>query len=81
MHKIELPSYVSELALKRRGRLHQFSAIDLKHTAHVVVDMQNGFIVSGQPAVVPTITGRAWITGTSQFMLDPEDPFPAGFLL
>ena len=37
--------------------------------------------VAGQPAVVPTITGRAWITGTSQFMLDPEDPFPAGFLL
>ncbi len=37
--------------------------------------------VAGRPAVVPTITGRAWITGTSQFMLDPEDPFPAGFLL
>jgi proline racemase len=32
-------------------------------------------------AVVPTITGRAWITGTAQYMLDPTDPFPAGFLL
>ncbi|WGW11580.1 proline racemase family protein [Saxibacter everestensis] len=32
-------------------------------------------------AVVPTVTGRAWITGTAQYMLDPEDPFPAGFLL
>ncbi len=31
------------------------------------------------PAVVPTITGRAWITGTAQYMLDPRDPFPAGF--
>ena len=30
-------------------------------------------------AVIPTVTGRAWITGTSQFMLDPSDPFPAGF--
>ena len=37
--------------------------------------------VGGRPAVLPTITGRAWITGTAQFMLDPEDPFPAGFLL
>lgn len=32
-------------------------------------------------AVVPTITGRAWLTATSQFMLDPSDPFPAGFTL
>ncbi len=32
-------------------------------------------------AVVPTITGRAWVTGTAQYMLDPTDPFPAGFLL
>jgi proline racemase len=37
--------------------------------------------VAGRPAVLPTITGRAWITGTAQFMLDPDDPFPAGFLL
>jgi proline racemase len=37
--------------------------------------------VSGVPAVVPTVTGRAWITGTAQYMLDPEDPFPAGFQL
>ncbi|MGW9129775.1 proline racemase family protein [Streptomyces sp. NPDC055681] len=33
------------------------------------------------PAVLPSITGRAWVTGTSQFQLDPTDPFPAGFLL
>jgi proline racemase len=32
-------------------------------------------------AVVPTITGRAWITGTAQYLLDPTDPFPAGFML
>lgn len=32
-------------------------------------------------AVVPTITGSAWITGISQYMLDPTDPFPAGFTL
>ena len=37
--------------------------------------------VSGIPAILPEITGRAWITGTSQHMLAPDDPFPAGFLL
>jgi proline racemase len=37
--------------------------------------------VGGTPAVVPSITGRAWLTGTAQYFLDPDDPFPAGFLL
>jgi proline racemase len=37
--------------------------------------------VAGRPAVVPAVTGRAWITGTAQYLLDPEDPFPAGFRL
>lgn len=38
-------------------------------------------VVGGRPAVVPTVTGRAWITGTAQYFLDPTDPFPEGFLL
>jgi proline racemase len=37
--------------------------------------------VAGLPAIVPTITGRAWVTGTAQYFLDPDDPFPAGFSL
>ncbi|MDA2813955.1 proline racemase family protein [Nocardiopsis sp. RSe5-2] len=37
--------------------------------------------VGGLPAVVPTITGRAWITGMGQYLLDPRDPFPRGFTL
>lgn len=35
--------------------------------------------VDGIPAVVPTITGRAWVTGMGQYLLDPSDPFPEGF--
>lgn len=35
--------------------------------------------VADQDAVVPTISGTAWITGFSQFVVDPEDPFPNGF--
>lgn len=30
-------------------------------------------------AIVPTVTGRAWITGTHQLMLDPTDPWPGGY--
>jgi proline racemase len=30
-------------------------------------------------AVVPTLSGRAWITGFAQYVLDAEDPFPEGF--
>ncbi len=34
--------------------------------------------VGGRPAIVPTLAGRAWITGTAQLMLDPDDPWPGG---
>lgn len=37
--------------------------------------------VAAIPAIVPTITGRAWITGTAQYVLSDDDPFPAGFLV
>ena len=37
--------------------------------------------VAGRPAIVPTVTGRAWITGMRQLLLDPEDPWPEGYRL
>lgn len=36
--------------------------------------------VGGVPAVVPTITGQAWVTGLGQYFLDDDDPFPEGFV-
>jgi proline racemase len=30
-------------------------------------------------AVVPQLTGSAWITGRAEYQLDPDDPFPEGF--
>jgi len=35
--------------------------------------------VGGKPAIIPSISGRAWITGQSTLMLDPADPWPAGY--
>lgn len=33
------------------------------------------------PAILPEISGRGWITGIHQHMLDPEDPWPEGYRL
>lgn len=48
----------------------QFQATIREHTT-----------VAGIPALIPAITGRAWVMGTAQWMLDPDDPFPEGFLV
>src|SRR3954468_13024271 len=37
--------------------------------------------VGDRPAIVPAIRGRAWITGVTQLFVDPDDPFPEGYLL
>jgi trans-L-3-hydroxyproline dehydratase len=37
--------------------------------------------VAGRPAIVPAIRGSAWITGITQVLVDPSDPFPEGYLL
>jgi proline racemase len=37
--------------------------------------------VAGVRAVLPRISGRAWVTGTAQYSLDPTDVLPNGFLL
>jgi proline racemase len=37
--------------------------------------------VAGRAAIVPAIRGSAWITGITQVVVDPADPFPEGYLL
>lgn len=37
--------------------------------------------VGDRPAVVPALSGQAWITGFAQYVLDPTDPFPEGYTL
>jgi proline racemase len=37
--------------------------------------------IGGKPAIRPTITGGAWITGFHQYVLDSSDPFPTGYTL
>jgi proline racemase len=53
------------------------SVIGSRFVGRLVQETQLG----DRPAVVPEITGRAWITGMGQYLLDPLDPFPTGFAL
>jgi proline racemase len=53
------------------------SVIGTRFTGRIVEETT----VAGRPAIVPEITGRAWITAMGQYLLDAEDPFPAGFAL
>lgn len=37
--------------------------------------------VGDRRAIVPTITGQAWITGSHSYFVDPTDPYPTGYVL
>jgi proline racemase len=45
------------------------------------VEMIGETTVGNRTAVLPRVTGRAWIYGISQLGIDPSDPFPRGFAL
>jgi proline racemase len=47
------------------------SVIGTRFTGRLVEETAGG--------VVPEITGRAWVTGMGQYLLDDDDPFPSGF--
>ena len=64
--------------LMRLGdRLIGRSIIDSRFDCGIVNETRVGDI----PAIIPSIRGRAWITGTHQVMLDPDDPWPGGYRL
>jgi proline racemase len=73
----------------RMAQLHAKGALDL-HQPYVhasLIDSRfTGTLVEATTvgpfdAVVPTIRGRAWLTGLNQYLLDPTDPYPTGFLM
>ncbi len=63
--------------IKQGEPLEAISIIDSCFTGTITALTQVGEF----PAVVPQISGRAWITGTQQHMLDPDDPWPQGYRL
>ena len=57
------------------------SFIGTRFVGRAVEKVQVGPPGARLDGIVPTITGRAWVTGTAQYHLDPTDPFPEGFEL
>ncbi|MEO8758973.1 MAG: proline racemase family protein [Devosia sp.] len=53
------------------------SIIDSEFLGRIEADTTLG----GRPAIIPSISGRAWISGKRTEMLDPADPWPAGYKL
>jgi trans-L-3-hydroxyproline dehydratase len=51
------------------------SIIESRFIGHI----ESETIVGNHKAIIPTITGSAWISGHSTLMLDPADPWPAGY--
>ncbi|WP_109311075.1 proline racemase family protein [Ruegeria sp. AU67] len=51
------------------------SIIGSRFSGRIVEETQMGAL----SAIVPEISGRGWITGIHQYMLDPDDPWPDGY--
>lgn len=58
-------------------RLTARSIIGSTFSGQIVGETQ----VGDMPAILPEISGRGWITGVHQHMLDPSDPWPQGYRL
>ncbi|WP_419759430.1 trans-3-hydroxy-L-proline dehydratase [Acidisoma sp.] len=43
--------------------------------------IEEATMLAGRRAIIPSVSGRAWVTGTRQEMLDPDDPWPTGYRL
>jgi len=53
------------------------SILDTEFQCEIVATTRLG----DTPAIVPSLSGRAWITGLHHYSLDPTDPFPEGYTL
>jgi ureidoacrylate peracid hydrolase len=53
MHTIEIPDHIRARGMRARGSEHIFERIEAARTAHIVVDLQNGFMAEGAPVEVP----------------------------
>ncbi|MCT7375026.1 trans-3-hydroxy-L-proline dehydratase [Chelativorans salis] len=63
--------------MKTGGRLTARSLIGSTFLGQILGETT----VGDRPAIHPEISGRSWITGIHQHMLDPSDPWPEGYRL
>ena len=53
MHKVSIPQHIVDRVRQVRGQDHIFASLDMTKVAHVIVDMQVGFVAEGAPIEVP----------------------------
>ncbi|SHE50557.1 ureidoacrylate peracid hydrolase [Kaistia soli DSM 19436] len=54
MHKVSIPDHIAARGrLQRGGKEFIFDQLDMSKVAHVIVDLQNGFVAEGAPVEVP----------------------------
>jgi hypothetical protein len=56
-HAIDLRAIIDRIAERRGGVRSIYPALDPKRTAHLIIDMQNGFMEEGAPVEVPAARG------------------------
>ena len=63
--------------MKKGDRMIGRSIIDSRFDCAIVNEVNIG----NKKAIIPSIRGRAWITGTHKLTLDSDDPWPEGYRL
>ncbi|BCG90378.1 proline racemase [Mesorhizobium sp. 113-3-9] len=58
-------------------KFRHLSILDTVFDCEIIAETRAGDV----PAVIPQVSGRAWLTGVSHYGVDPEDPFPEGYRL
>lgn len=89
MHKVSIPDEIAARArLQRGGREHLFEILDMSKVAHVIVDLQVGFVAEGAPVEVPVtremigevnaiskaVRDGGGLNAFLRFTYDPDEP-------
>lgn len=66
-----------------KGELSEGETITIESLLGTTMDVRVVRVTSvgGHPAIIPEVTGQAWITGRHEFFIDPQDPLREGVLL
>jgi ureidoacrylate peracid hydrolase len=89
MHKVSIPDELMARArLQRGGREHLFETLEMSKVAHVIVDLQVGFVAEGSPVEVPVtremmgevnaiskaVREGGGVNAFLRFTYDPDEP-------
>ena len=90
MHAVHVPDYIRDRAILSHGRARLFDRLDMRRTAHVIVDLQNGFVAPGAPIEVPVareiianvnaisdaVRRSGGVNAFLRYTYDPVEPLP-----